>query len=161
MARWTRDAAYLRDVDTDRALPRSVASCRAETEARQKDGELEFGIRATDGDRLIGFVALHSLEWSNRSAFMAVGIGDPEYRGKGHGAEAVRMILRYAFGELNLNRVGLNVNADNKAAIKCYEKNGFKHEGAAREAILRDGLKIDGLHMGILCDEWAQARDES
>ena len=75
------------------------------------------------------------------------------------------MILRYAFGELSLNRVGLNVNADNKAAIKCYEKAGFKREGAAREAVLRDGLKIDSLHMGILCDEWAQAwaqaRDES
>ena len=157
MARWTEDATYLRDMDSSNAKPRSVASYREELGSGSKRDALEFGIRATDGNKLIGFVNLFGVSWKNRSCLTVIGIGDPECRGKGHGTEAVRMILRYAFGELNMNRVGLSVYANNKAAIRCYEKNGFKCEGVEREAALRDGRKIDSLYMGILHAEWAQS----
>ena len=153
-SRWSHDAAYLRAVDTDFARPIS-----AQEAAKRHPGvgagsdSVEFRIRTLDEDRLIGFVALHSIEWNNRAAQLAIGIGEPGYRGKGYGSDALRLVLRYAFDELNLLRVGLDVISSNVAAVRAYEKAGFVREGAMRRAVLRDGQHHDRLIMGILHDE--------
>lgn len=88
---------------------------------------------------------------------MAIGIGNTDYRGKGYGAEAVRLILRYAFYELNLNRVGLDVIEYNEQAIRTYEKAGFQLEGRVRSAVLRDGNSYDRIMMGMLYSEWNES----
>ncbi len=62
--------------------------------------------------------------------------------------------LRYAFQELNLERVTLGVFAYNTRAIRSYEKAGFRHEGRERRYIHRDGERADVLFMGILRQEW-------
>ena len=105
---------------------------------------------------IIGFIMLHSIEWNNRKAIMTVGIGDKAARGCGYGSEAIEMILRFAFMELNLNRVGLDVISDNTPAIECYQKAGFTVEGRARESVIRFGEKLDLIYMGILYDDWVK-----
>jgi len=66
----------------------------------------------------------------------------------------MRLMLRYGFMELNLNRVTLGVFANNPRAVRSYEKCGFVHEGCLREFLLRDGKYCDMLQMGILREEW-------
>ena len=156
-ARWSHDAAYLRAVDTDFARPISAKEAEKRFPgAEAGSNTVEFRIRTLDEDRLIGFVALHSIEWNNRAALLAIGIGEAEYRSKGYGTDALRLILRCAFDELNLLRVGLDVISNNTAALRAYEKVGFVHEGAMRRAVLRDGRHHDRLIMGILRDEWVR-----
>jgi RimJ/RimL family protein N-acetyltransferase len=58
---------------------------------------------------------------------------------KGLGSEATRLILAYAFGLRDIERVELMVLAYNKRAIKSYEKVGFK----VRE-VLKDNAEVDG-----------------
>lgn len=153
LARWSHDAEYLRAVDTDLARPIST-----EEAARSFPGSdantVAFRIRTLEDDRLIGFVSIHSIEWNNRAALLAIGIGQREYRGRGYGTDALRLVLRYAFDELNLLRLGLDVISNNTAAIRTYEKVGFVHEGCMRRAVLRDGCHHDRLIMGLLRDEW-------
>ena len=74
--------------------------------------------------------------------------------GKGYGTDALRLVLRYAFHELNLFCVGLDVVGNNAQAIRAYEKVGFSQEGVVRSALLRDGQRHDFCRMGILRDEW-------
>jgi RimJ/RimL family protein N-acetyltransferase len=64
------------------------------------------------------------------------------------------MLLKYAFMEMDLHRVGLDVYSYNVRAIKSYEKVGFQLETVARENILRDGQYFDTHHMSILRHEW-------
>jgi RimJ/RimL family protein N-acetyltransferase len=97
---------------------------------------------------------IHSIEWNNRSGLLAIGIGEQENRNKGYGSDALQLILRYAFHELNLNRVGLDVIEYNEKAIHTYEKAGFQHEGRLRAAVYRDGKSYDRILMGILRTEW-------
>jgi RimJ/RimL family protein N-acetyltransferase len=154
-ARWSHDPAYLRAVDTDFARPISSKDAAGRFPGDEAaSNSVEFRIRTLDADRLIGFVALHSIEWNNRAGLLSIGIGEAEYRGKGYGTDALRLVLRYAFDELNLLRVGLDVISNNVAAVRAYEKVGFVHEGAMRRAVLRDGRHHDRLVMGILRDEW-------
>ena len=85
-----------------------------------------------------------------------IGIGERSDWGKGYGTDAMRLILRYAFIELNLYRVSLDALGSNARAIRSYEKCGFVREGELRDAARYDGQYVGEVYMGILRDEWEQ-----
>lgn len=87
---------------------------------------------------------------------MGIGIGEREYWSKGYGTDAMNVILRFAFDELNLYRISLNVFEYNQRAIRSYEKVGFVVEGREREFLRRGGRRWDMIFMGLLREEWAQ-----
>lgn len=152
-SRWSANPAYMRLMDTEPVRPLPTEAFAA-PDRQGAAPDYNFRIRTLADDALIGFVALHSFEWSNGVARLSIGIGDPAYWGKGYGTDALRIVLRYAFDELNLYRVGLDVIAYNTRAIRAYEKVGFTREGAIRGAVLRDGQRYDSILMGILREEW-------
>ncbi len=152
-AEWTQDDVYLRLLDDDPVKPRSEATFANFADAIPDDS-YGFHLRTLADDTVIGFVALFNIKWSNQTAEMAIGIGDPAYRGKGYGQDALKLILNYAFNELNLHRVGLTVMSYNTKAIKAYERVGFVHEGTQRQAIQRQGKRYDLLAYGILRSEF-------
>lgn len=154
MATWEENSDYLRNLDTDIAYPHSVAELEEDKE--RSHNSAYFRLRTIEDDTLIGFVVIHSIEWNNRVGSLAIGIGDTNYQNKGFGSEALELILRYAFHELNLHRVGLDVIGYNGRAIRAYEKAGFVEEGRLRSAIYRDGNYSDRIIMGILRSEWEQ-----
>lgn len=156
-ARWSQDASYLRQLDTAHAQPTLVAEMLERQNSFRADPCcVLFHLRTLEDDRLIGFLAIHSIEWNNQAGILSMGIGDPAYQGSGYGTDALNLGLNYAFNELNLFRVGLDVIASNTRAIHTYEKAGFKHEGARRSAVYRDGQRVDWLLMGILRSEWEE-----
>jgi len=90
------------------------------------------------------------VDWKNRNAIPGIALREKAYWGRGYGTAAVRTALRFAFQELNLHRVELEVVADTFWAIRCYEKACFVREGTRREAIFRDGRYNDLLVMAVL-----------
>ena len=85
---------------------------------------------------------------------MGIFIGDKNYWSKGYGTDAMRTLLRFAFGEANLHRVELEVFAFNPRAIRTYEKAGFELEGVRKQALFREGAWHDEHIMATLRDEW-------
>ncbi len=120
----------------------------------------EFRIRTLAEDQLIGYTGLEVM-WANQHAFVAIGIGEPEFWGKGYGLDAMQVILRYAFDELGLYRISLNVMSYNTRAIHLYEKIGFIHEGTQRECVYRDGQRWDLVYYGLLRHEWESGSRKS
>jgi RimJ/RimL family protein N-acetyltransferase len=104
--------------------------------------------------KAVGNISFINVDQQSRNAELGVFIGDKEFWGKGIGTKAISLMLDYGFKTLNFHRVYLRVFEPNKRGIHCYEKIGFKHEGAMREAYFLDGEYIDVLFMSILCDEW-------
>ncbi len=165
-AKWTQDAEYLRLLNTKPALPLSVAQVKKRYEKIEKDAEesknmFYFAIRAKpaeneNAERLIGFVQLHWIEWNHGTGFIKIGLGDAEFRGKGYGTEAMRLILRYAFSELNLFRLAAVIPEYNQAALRLFHKVGFVQEVCRRKALKRDGQEWGLIHVGILKDEWEE-----
>lgn len=153
-ARWTEDGEYQRQMDTDFARPSSAQEQSEMLNSRKSPNSVNFALRTLEGDRLIGFVAIHSIEWNNQCGTLSIGIGEADYRGKGLGAEALELILNYAFNELNLYRVGLDVISTNERAIRAYHKAGFHEEGRLRASVYRDGQRSDRILMSVLRDEW-------
>jgi diamine N-acetyltransferase len=102
----------------------------------------------------IGNEGLHRLDWKNRTAVLGIVLGEKEYWGQGYGTDATRTMLRFAFEELGLHRVELDVFEFNARAIRCYEKTGFRREGTRRQALFRDGRYHDVYLMAILQEEF-------
>lgn len=156
MAQWSNDPEYLRLMDTDPARPINAKALEEFEQGFFKNpNSFGFRIRTLTDDKLIGFLHLDVM-WNSQSSFLAIGIGERDYWGKGYGSDALRLILNYAFNELNQHRVGLNVTSYNTRAIRAYEKVGFKYEGAQREYSMRDGQRYDLVYYGILREEWIQ-----
>lgn len=110
--------------------------------------QVVFAIRLKRGDRLIGICQLHSISDLHRNAELQIRIGESYGRGRGYGVEAVRLLLDFAFRDLNLHRVWLRVFKANARAQKVYADAGFKREGIMRDAAFVDGRYIDIVVMG-------------
>jgi RimJ/RimL family protein N-acetyltransferase len=119
-----------------------------EAVAKRSDMVL-FGIALKTG-KLIGTCQLHSISPVHRSAELQIRIGEVHQRGRGYGTEAVQLLLRFGFEDLNLNRIYLHVFSDNVAALRTYEKCGFSQEGMLRQAAHIDGKYVDVTVMGVL-----------
>jgi RimJ/RimL family protein N-acetyltransferase len=113
-----------------------------------------FGIVVREDDRLIGTCSLDGIRPVAHSASYGLCIGDTTMHGKGYGTEATRLCLKFAFEELNLNRVELHVFSHNSAAQRVYEKAGFVSEGCRREAFYRQGEYRDVYVYAILRREY-------
>lgn len=159
IARWSRDSEYWRLLSSGVCQPFSLNTTKEwikkylETE---KPDSYAFMIRALSDERVIGDIELDGIHLSHGDGFVGLGIGERELWGKGYGTDAMQVVLRFAFLELNLHRVSLNVFEYNPRAIRSYEKVGFKHEGRQRKALHRDGQRWDVVYMGITRTEWQE-----
>ena len=113
-----------------------------------------FAIHVSGDETPIGVVSLMNISEANASAELSIIVGHPEDRHHGYGVEAIALLLDYAFGERNLNRVGLSVFEFNEDAIAAYDRLGFKEEGRLRRALKRDHAFHDAILMSVLKDEW-------
>lgn len=113
-----------------------------------------FGIRDARTDVLLGSCQLHSVNRVHRRAELQIRIGSRSERGKGFGRDATRLLLQFAFDDLNLERVSLHVFSTNEPAIKMYERVGFAREGVLRHGAYVNGAYVDVIIMGILKQEY-------
>lgn len=111
----------------------------------------------TEEDGPVGYANLINIDWKNRSAFHGIKIANKKYRTKGIGTDTVMAIMRYAFEELQLNRLDGAIIIYNEASKKLYcEKCGWKIEGVRRKAIFKSNDYHDELIVGILKEEYEE-----
>jgi RimJ/RimL family protein N-acetyltransferase len=118
------------------------------------DTSKSYIILDKESQQPIGITSLIQIDYKNRNAECIIDIGEKDYWGQGYGTEALKLLLDYAFLEMNLHRVSLRVFSFNDNAVKMYEKIGFKHEGVSRQCIFRDGNWHDIIQMGLLQNEY-------
>jgi len=163
-SRWTHDSEFMRLMEFKPVRPLAPTMVKKQYEALEKEVEEEknlfyFTIRSRDDDRLLGKAMLEWIDWSNGNGYLRLGLGEKENRGRGLGSQALGLLLRFAFAELNLFRVTFVVPEYNLAALALVRKFGFIEEVRRRRAILRNQEACDLLAFGILRDEWtAQAQ---
>jgi len=120
--------------------PTNDSRSKERLELLYKDGKhIIFGVALNENNRLIGLVGLKDINYINQSAEFYIIIGDRSAWGKGYGTEATKLMIRYGFMELNLNRIQTETMEDNIGGWRADEKAGFKYEATLREVILRFG----------------------
>ncbi|MBR3502763.1 MAG: GNAT family N-acetyltransferase [Clostridia bacterium] len=116
-------------------------------------GGVNLVVADRETKRYLGQCALTKIDQTARHAELAIVLA-PDSARRGYGREAVRLLLGFAFRQMNLNRVYLRVYAENERAVRCYEACGFRVEGRQREQVYFDGHYGDVLEMGVLRREF-------
>ena len=158
-SRWTHDSEFMRLMELKPVQPLAPTMVKKQYESLQKEIEenknlFYFTIRARADDRLLGKAVLEWIDWSNGNGYLHLGIGSGTDRGQGLGTQALGLLLRFAFVELNLFRVTIVMPEYCQAALALVQKFGFVEEIRRRKVILRDGQEFDLLAFGLLHSEW-------
>ena len=152
---------WLNDFETTDYIGRSpiITSFSSEKEflEKTKNEECFFSIVDLKEDKLIGSISLNGIDHISRTATLGIFIGDRDYRSKGYGTEAIKLLLDYGFSYLNLNNIDLHVFSFNERAIKCYEKCGFKVYGKRTNAKFVDGKYYDIISMEVLAENFKES----
>ena len=123
---------------------------------KNNSAEASFVIVTIDDDKMIGTVSLENINHINRCATLGIFIGDKDFRSKGYGTEAIKLILEYGFKYLNLKNIKLDLIEFNERALNCYKKCGFKECGRRRKCKFVDGNYYDSIEMDILDEEFKE-----
>ena len=115
-------------------------------------GEYQFAVETKDDRILIGQCGFIKINWKNRTGELAILIGEKDYRGKGYGADAIRVLCRFGFEEMNLRKIKASVFDFNAPALRCYEKCGFVREGMLQREIYREGAYHDVVQLCLFRD---------
>lgn len=165
IAAFNNDVAFDLLMSDDPWEPQSLDRLEATFASRVDDDNTRDGPRfAIEADgHYIGHCLLHTINTAYRTCEIGIGIGDPAYRGRGYGREALRLLLAYAFDHQNMHKVSLTTDATNERAQRAYRAVGFVEEGRRRQHAWTDGRYVDMVEMGLLRAEWraANPREEA
>lgn len=95
--------------------------------------KIVWGILPTSGDKkLIGVISLQEIDFINRTAELAIVIGDKDFRNKGIGKIVCDMVLHHGFIKLNLKCIWLGCHIENKAMCELSKNIGMSYSGYRR-----------------------------
>jgi RimJ/RimL family protein N-acetyltransferase len=155
---WVNDPAIVSNLSDIFLYPHALESTEAflESVIEGSSDSRGFVIADRQTEAYIGQVNLDSIDWKNRVGSIGIVIGSSEQLGLGYGTEAMKLLIRFAFQEMNLNRLQLEVYDFNDRAYRCYLTCGFKEEGRSRERQYKNGRYVDVIQMGLLKSEWKE-----
>jgi len=116
------------------------------------DGERHFAIERRDDRTHIGNASIHDIDWVSRSAAFGLFIGEPTAWNRGFGSDAIDALVRFAFEEMNLRKLRINVFDYNDRAKHVLESHGFVQEGRLRQEFYREGTYHDIMVFSIFRD---------
>jgi len=106
------------------------------------------------GSDRVGSVSWRRVQTGPTAFNWAIGIGlAPEFRGRGFGSAAQRLLVRYLFAHTQFNRVEAMTEITNLAEQRALEKAGFTREGIMRGTTFRQGRWHDQVIYSVLRDE--------
>lgn len=150
--RWLNDQEIARYMGDRYPMAAEAAAARSQAANMSSFDNVRLAIETKHGEH-VGGVNLFDSSPECRSAQIGVMVGERAYWSRGYGSDAVVTALRFAFDEMNLNRVFLQVWSFNERAIAAYRKIGFIEEARMRDDVYTMGCYHDNVIMGILRDE--------
>lgn len=114
----------------------------------------DFAICLKDTNETIGELSILDINEEDRKAGFRIAMNSISLTGKGYGTEAIKIVLRFVFDQLNLNRIQLEVFSHNLRGIRAYEKVGFVKEGVLRQALYFNDTYSDEIIMAMLKSDY-------
>jgi RimJ/RimL family protein N-acetyltransferase len=105
--------------------------------------ERHFAIERKDDRSHIGNASIHDIDWVSRTGWFGLFIGEPTAWNRGFGGDAVQTLVRFAFEEMNLLKIRINVFDYNDRAKHVLLAQGFVEEGKLKREFYREGTFHD------------------
>lgn len=114
---------------------------------------LKLAIQNREG-QIIGVATLDSIDWKNRKACHGIKLSKNAPMGEGYATDAVMTVMKYAFEQLQLNRLDGSWFEHNTASQKLYTKCGWSIEGKVRKSIFKNNAYHDEVIVGVLREDY-------
>ena len=111
-----------------------------------------LGLGIFRGEDLIGSIGFVKFDWNSRRTEIGYWISKDD-EGKGIITRATKLLIDYAFGDLDMNRIEIRCSAENVRSAAVPERLSFKKEGQLRQAEFRNGRLHDFCIYGLLRED--------
>jgi RimJ/RimL family protein N-acetyltransferase len=111
-------------------------------ESARVDGSREAFAALDEEDRFVGMGLAPHIDREGRELELGY-IVAPAARGRGVGAEILRLLTRWAFDELGALRAYLIIDVNNVASERMAARCGYVREGVMRSQHLKQGIRVD------------------
>lgn len=160
------DQELLREMVNDPEIEKMVGGYSFPVSSKQQKSWFESNANSqnnlrliieTEEDGAIGFANIVDIDWKNRTAFHGIKIANKKFRSRGIGTDTVMAVMKYAFEELQLNRLDGTIIKYNEPSRKLYcDKCGWTVEGIKRKAVFKLNEYHDELIVGILKEDYEE-----
>ena len=120
---------------------------------------IAFELWHKQDQKTIGLTGLTSIRWTARWANAFLQIGEVSYWNQNIATEATQMLLKYAFDELDLNRISATIAVHNVGSWRVAEKSGFIFEGILKHEDYVDGEYVDVKSYHYLKEDWMKLEE--
>lgn len=124
--RWLSDPDVLRYLGQPQAPASQEAKLAWIVRATADGAQQRVFIIENDSGRAIGTCGLRHISQAQGHASLGILIGEKALWDQGYGAAALRSLIEFAFHDLGLRQVQLTCHRDNRRALRCYQKVGFR-----------------------------------
>jgi RimJ/RimL family protein N-acetyltransferase len=158
--RWMNDPNIVRTLKT--RYPIAFQTEVEWLESAMVDGATErhFAIERKDDRTHIGNASLHDIDWVSRTSWFGLFIGEPTAWNRGFGSDAIQTLVRFAFDDMNLHKLRINVFDYNDRAKHVLKSRGFVEEGKLARDFYREGEYHDIVILSIFRDAFRAAEHE-
>ena len=151
--RWMNDPEVICYLES-RFYPNSTDALRDYVNQKIGDRDNVFlAIVLKEGERHIGNIKLGPINWIHRFADVGLLIGEKDCWSKGYATEAIRLVVDYAFGTLNLHKLTAGCYDVNTGSVRAFLKAGFTQEGIRKSHFYYNGRYLDEILLGIFRPE--------
>jgi len=117
---------------------------------KRNPNTLFWAVVLKDNDQHIGNIKLGHLDGINGFSDIGIIIGEKSFWGKGFATEAIKLVVDYAFNQLNLQKLIAGAHKNNFGSIKSFRKAGFTELGAKEKSLFCDDSYIDSMLLEIV-----------
>lgn len=122
----------------------------------KSQNNIMFSIVEVETTSLLGICGLCHIDWMNRNAEVSIYTGvDGSYVDEKYAPDAAQTVIRYAYGELGVHRLWVEIYDFDNAKKKLFEALGFKLEGRHRQMYWCENKWHDSLVYGLLSSEYS------
>lgn len=150
--KWMNDPVIVRTLKSRYPIPFQQEAAWLEEAATSTPGSRHFAIERKEDRHHIGNASIHEIDWVSRTAWFGLFIGEPTAWNKGFGRDAVTTLVRFAFDEMNLHKLKINVFEYNEKAKHLLQSLGFIQEGRLVRDFYREGTWQDIVILSIFRD---------
>jgi RimJ/RimL family protein N-acetyltransferase len=141
--RWMNDPNIVRTLKTRYPIPFQGEVEWLDRAMHPGSNERQFAIERKDDRTHVGNASIHEIDWVSRTGWFGLFIGEPAAWNRGFGSDAIQTLVRFAFDEMNLIKLRINVFEYNERAKHVLLAQGFVQEGKLAREFYRDGVYHD------------------
>ncbi len=106
----------------------------------------------------VGLANLYDIDRANSRCAWAYYLAEPSVRGRGIGGYVEYLMIETVFGAFGLGKLWCEVLISNRGVWRMHQKFGFQEEARLRRHIVKNGAPEDVMGLGLLREDWAEAR---